>query len=247
MSTQAELLEAFEVHSPDAIQTAIESGVSPTHLIGGKRPVDCLIEAYLRSPRFGSCLRVMLKAGASVGDPLLLTLLLDDEAGLRDLLAVSPEVRHCRLNPLTAFTSCRGVSALHVCAEFNSLLCARVLIEAGADVDDRADLDSEGVGGHTPIFHTVNTIHDYSRPMMDLLVKAGADLSARVNAILWGESASWETVVFDVTPISYAQCGLYRQFHRREEDVYDAIESLYQARFGRLPTRRNVPNKYLRS
>jgi hypothetical protein len=54
---------------------------------------------------------------------------------------------------------------------------------------------------------------------MELLVEAGADLNIRLRALLWGESMSWEMVVHDVTPISYVQCGLYRQFHRREEDI----------------------------
>jgi hypothetical protein len=56
---------------------------------------------------------------------------------------------------------------------------------------------------------------------------------------------NWETVVHDVTPITYAQCGLYRQFHRREEDVYSNIEYLYRKRHGMKPPFRNVPNKYL--
>jgi len=247
MATEADLLEAFEVHSPDAIREALREGVSPTDLIQSKRPIDSLIEGYLRSSRFADCLRTMTGAGATVGNPLLEALLLDDDAALIRLLAMSPEVRHCRLNPLTAFTSCRGVSALHVCAEFNSLRCARILLEAGADVNERAEVDAEGMGGHTAIFHTVNSIFDFCRPIMELLVAKGADLDLRVDAILWGESASWETAVFDATPISYAQCGLYRQFQRREEHVYATIDYLRQARAGRAPARRNVPNKYLNS
>jgi hypothetical protein len=81
--------------------------------------------------------------------------------------------------------------------------------------------------------------------MMELLVKAGADLDARIDAILWGESFPWETIVFDTSPTSYAQCGLYRQFHRAEEHIYDNIEYLHKARFGTEPSRRNVPNAYL--
>ena len=40
---------------------------------------------------------------------------------------------------------------------------------------------------------------------MEMLVDAGADLDVRVKMLLWGESMTWETVVYDVTPISYAQ------------------------------------------
>jgi hypothetical protein len=245
MSTGADLLGEFEVHSPDGIRKLLAAGVSPTDLTNGKRPIDYLIEMYLRSPRFAECLQVMLDAGATVGDPLLEAILLDDEAGLRGLLAESGESLQRKLNPLCAFTSCRGVSPLHICAEFNSTRCARVLLSAGADINARADRDANGFGGQTPIFHAVNSIFNYCRPMLEILVDAGAGLDIRVPALLWGESMDWETVVYDVTPISYAQCGLYRQFHRREADVYSNIEYLYRKRYETEPPLRNVPNKYL--
>ena len=55
-----------------------------------------------------------------------------------------------KLSLLCAFTSCRGVSPLHVCAEFNSRRCARVLLDNGADVNARAGHDREGIGGTRP-------------------------------------------------------------------------------------------------
>jgi len=81
--------------------------------------------------------------------------------------------------------------------------------------------------------------------MMELLVDAGAGLDIRVAGLVWGDTMPWETLVFDVTPISYAQCGLYRQFHRREADIYSNIAYLYKKRYGTEPEVRNVPNKYL--
>jgi hypothetical protein len=245
VSLQADLLGAFEEHSPDGIRKVLAAGANPTEPIKGKRPIDSLIEMYLRSPRFPECLQVMLNAGATVGDPLLEAILLDDDAQLRGLFAKSGKSLWTKLSPLCAFTSCRGVSPLHICAEFNSIRCIRVLLENGADVNAPAEQDPDGTGGHTPIFHAVNSIFNYCRPAMEMLVEAGADLDIRVKALLWGESMSWETVLFDVTPISYAQCGLYRQFHRREEHIYGNIEYLYGKRYGAKPPARNVPNKYL--
>ncbi|HEY3739644.1 MAG TPA: ankyrin repeat domain-containing protein [Bryobacteraceae bacterium] len=245
MPTGADLLGAFEEHSPDGIRALLAAGVSTTDPIKGRRPIDSLIEMYLRSTRFAECLQIMIDAGASVGDPLLEAVLLDDDRALQKLLSSSTEHIQRKLSPLCAFTSCRGVSALHICAEFNSTRCARTLLDAGADVNARADLDASGLGGQTPIFHAVNSIFNYCRPMMDILMEAGADLEIRVNSLLWGESMSWETVLFDVSPISYAQCGLYRQFHRREEHIYDNIASLYRKRHGREAPARNVPNQYL--
>ena len=65
MSIQADLLGVFEVHSPDGIRDLLSAGVSPIEPIEGKRPIDSLIETYLRSPRFAACLQVMLDAGAT--------------------------------------------------------------------------------------------------------------------------------------------------------------------------------------
>lgn len=245
MSLEADLLGAFEEHSSDGIRKALAAGISPTERIKGKRPIDSLIEMYSRSPQFAGCLEVMLRAGATLGDPLLEAILLDDDAQLRGLLVESKDNLQKKLSPLCAFTSCRGVSPLHICAEFNSIRCALLLLENGADVNARADRNLEGIGGHTPIFHAVNSIFNYCRPVMETLVEAGADLGIQVKALLWGESMSWETVVFDVTPISYAQCGLYGQFHRREEHVYSNIEYLYRKRYDTKPPIRNTPNKYL--
>ena len=241
----SELLGAFEVHSAEGIREALANGISPLTPINGRKPIDHLIEAYLRSSRFADCLRVMLDAGAAIDDPLVQAVLLDDASTLRSLVTELPQRLHQQLDFLGAFTSCRGVTALHVCAEFNSVNCARVLIENGADVNAVASCNSDGMGGQTPIFHAVNSILNYCRPAMELLTEAGADLQVKVKSLLWGESMSWETVLYDVTPVSYAQCGLYRQFHRREEDVYSNLQYLYRWSYGTHTTFRNVPNKYL--
>lgn len=245
MSLEAEYLEAFEVHSPDGIRAALAAGASPVEPIKGKRPIDCLVEGYLRSDRFADCLRVLMEAGASLGDPLLEALLLDDAMALRRHLASAGEAPSRRLYLPSAFTSCQGVSALHVCAEFNAIRCAPILLEAGADVNATAEIDGDGFGGQTPIFHCVNSILNHCRPMMELLADAGADLKIRLNGVVWGPGADWETLVLDVTPISYAQCGLYAQFHRCEQDVYANLSYLFSKRQGRALPVRNVPNRYL--
>ena len=234
------LVEAFELHSAKGIRECLSKGTSPTALIDGKRPVDILIEMYTRSPQFAPCLRALLDGGATVGDPLLEAVLLDDETALRKVGDLSRA-----LSPLCAYTSCDGVSALHICAEFNSVRCAKALLDAGADVNAPAAVDADGLGGQTPLFHAVNSNGNYCRPMMELLVQAGADLDVRLKGLVWGKTMPWETVLFDVTLFSYVQCGLYRQFHRREEDVYSNLTYLYQKRYGTAAAVRNVPNQYL--
>src|SRR6185312_14156466 len=102
MSIESDFLEAFELHSPEAIRKSLAAGVSPTGLIDGKRPIDILIEMYTRSPKFAECLQVMLDAGATVGDPLLEAVLLDDDARLSGLLAKSTDSLQKKLSLLCA-------------------------------------------------------------------------------------------------------------------------------------------------
>jgi hypothetical protein len=238
-----DLLIAFELHDPGRIRSALAAGASPVEPIGSKPPLEWLIEMYTRSPRFPDCLRVLLGAGASLADPLLEAILLDDDDALRPLLSPGALARTFHLE--CAYTSLRGVSPLHLCAEYNSLRCAAALLHAGAAVDTPAAIDDHGIGGHTPLFHAVNSNGNHCRPVMELLVDSGASLDLRLRALLWGGSFEWETVVFDVTPISYAQCGLYRQFHRREEHVYSNIDFLYRRRHAAPAPVRNVPNRYV--
>jgi hypothetical protein len=246
MSATDDLVGWFELHDREQIRAALQAGASATALIDGKRPIDLLIEMYTRSSAFAGCLRVLLDAGATVGDPVLEALLLDDLPALTTALSSDARAIDRRFSLPCAYTSLHGVSALHVCAEYNSVRCARALLDAGLPVDVRADVDADGLGGHTPIFHTVNSNQNHCRPVMELLAAAGADLDIRVRGLVWGGGFEWETVVFDVSPISYAQCGLYAQFHRREQDVYANLDFLYQRRFGTTLPFRNVPNKYLR-
>lgn len=245
MSSKNELLGAFETHDPAAIRTALAAGCSPTALIDGKSPLILLTEMYTRTSRFTDCLRVLLDAGASFNDPLLESLLLDDAAELRILIQKSSSelTRSFSLN--CAYTSLAGASPLHICAEYNSIHCAHVLLDAGHPVDATAASDANGFGSHTPLFHSVNSNRNYCRPMLELLVAAGASLDVRLKGLVWGSGCEWETTILDVTPLSYAQCGLYFQFHRREDHIYSNLSYLYEKKYGQILALRNVPNQYL--
>ena len=245
MANMEDLLEGFELHSPEKIRAAIAAGADAKAPIRGKRPTEWLMEMYLRSGRFVECVRVMLEAGATLDDPVPEAILLDDDMPLRKLLQQEPRSHGRKFHLGCAYTSLHGVSPLHVCAEYNSVKCARALLEAGADVNAHAEFDGKGLGGQTAAFHAVNSNGNCCRLVMELLVDAGADLDVRVKGLVWGMGFEWETTIFDVTPISYAQCGLYFQFHRKEQNVYGNIAYLWRKKYGSEMKVRNVPNKYL--
>jgi ankyrin repeat protein len=138
-----------------------------------------------------------------------------------------------------------NASLLHICAEYNLVKCANVLLDAGADIDHRAGVDIHGFGGQTPIFHTVNQHNNACLPMMQLLMQHGADLHFTVAGLIWGKGYDWETFIPSVNPISYAMMGLLRQFQRSEAHIYHVVQLLMQAGYDINYQPGNIPNKYL--
>lgn len=241
-----ELLSAFDGHDVEGVRAALEAGADPCSPIRGKLPVLWLLEEYTRSDRLGDCLRLLFERGAVLPDPLLSPVLLNDVQSITATIRAQPTVLQHRTTLVSAFTSLAGVSLLHVAAEYGNFDAARALVEAGADVNARADIDEDGINGHTPLFHTVNSIHNRSEPIMRLLLAAGASTDVRLAGITWGKGYEWETTFFDVTPISYAQLGLMPQVHRSEREIYSNVRCLLEASGRKVPPLRNVPNRYLR-
>ena len=173
-------------------------------------------------------------------------MLLNNALAVTAAIKAQPAILRHRTSLVSAFTPLEGVSLLHVAAEYGNVDAARPLVEAGADVNAPAEIDKDGLNGHAPLFHTVNSIHNRAEPIMRLLLAAGARTDVRLAGITWGKGYEWETTFFDVTPISYAQMGLMPQMHRRESDIYSNVRSLLEASGRTVPLLRNVPNRYLR-
>lgn len=242
---EEELLIAFELHSVERIQATLDAGLDPRAPIRGKSPVSWLTEMYSRSDRFPECLRLLLERGGALDDPVVAPVLLDDADVLASAIRADPSLVGYRTTMVSPFTPLVGASLLHVAAEYGNVNAARVLIEMGADVEARAAVDEYGLNGHTPLFHTVNSNGNRSEPLLRMLLDAGARSDTRLPGITWGRGFEWETICFDVTPISYAQLGLLPQMHRRDRDVYANIRCLLEAARRDVPPLANVPNRYL--
>jgi ankyrin repeat protein len=74
-----------------------------------------------------------------------------------------------------------GATLLHAAAEFGDAEAAALLLDRGADVNARADVDPNGVGGQTAIFHAVTQFDDFGLPVARLLISRGADLNVRAK------------------------------------------------------------------
>jgi hypothetical protein len=246
MSTaDQELLAAFDGHDVASVRAALEAGADPCSPIRGKRPVHWLLEEYTRSDRLADCLRFLFERGAVLDDPAVAPVLLNDPSAIRAAVRATPSLLAHRTNLTSSFTPLLGASLLHVAAEYGNLDAARALVEAGADVNAAAAVDEHGLNGHPPLFHTVNSHANRSEPILRLLLAAGARPDVRLAGITWGKGYPWETTFFDITPVSYAQAGLFPQVHRRECDIYANIRVLLEAAGRKVPPLDNVPNRYL--
>ncbi len=241
------LLRSFEGHDVDSLRAALENGADAVSEVRGKTPAYWLLGEYTRSDRLKECLDSLIRLGAELHDPTLVPVLTDDGPALRRMLSDNPAMIHHRTSLESAFVSLEGVTLLHVAAEFGCRTAAKVLIDAGADVNAMADTDGDGCNGHTPIFHTVNSNANRSEPIMRMLLEAGAATDIQLEALYWGKGYEWETVFFDVTPVSFAQMGLLPQVHRNESEFYANIRKLRSAAGKAELILRNVPNAYLKN
>ena len=236
---------AFELHSVGEIQECFENGISPNQLLNGKPLIYELINMYTRGPLFKKCIKTFLDHGLEFEDKVLLSVLLDNSAELDFQLASNKDALKRRYSFNCTFTPLYQVSLLHICAEYNHLACAEVLVKHGADINSKAGLDENGFGGQTPIFHTVNQDANKSLDVLKFLINKKADLTLTVNGLIWGKGYEWETFIPAVNPISYAMMGLLRQFQRTEKHIYEVVSLLLKANYSIDYSPPNIPNKYL--
>ena len=240
------LIGDIEIHSFEGIKECFENGISPNDIFKGEPLIYELTSEYLRGPRFKDCVKAFLDYGLVFDDKLLLSVLSDDAPSLADLLRDSPAAVDKRYTLRSAFTPLHEVTLLHICAEFNHLSCARVLIDQGTDINAKAGTDEFGFGGQTPIFHTVNQILNQSWDMLQFLLAKSADLKITIPGLVWGKGYEWETFIPAVNPVSYAMMGLLPQMHRDENIISKTISLLIKESFGIDYIPKNIPNRYLK-
>jgi hypothetical protein len=239
------IIGEIEKHSVSGIKECFENGVSPNDHYKDKPLIYELITEYSRGPAFKKCFRLFVDYGLKFDDKIVLAAFLDDAISLDTLLRGNKEAVKNTYTFDCAFTPLYQASLLHICAEYNHLACAKILVNHGADINFKAGIDERGFGGQTPIFHTVNQNSNACIDVMKYLVDQSADLSLTLKGLVWGKGYQWETFIPAVNPMSYAMMGLLRQFQRREDQIYEVVSLLLKASYGIDYYPPNVPNKYL--
>ena len=109
-------------------------------------------------------------------------------------------------------TPLAGTTLLHLCVDFDEIEIARWLIEHGADVNAKAEIDADGFGGHTALFGTVvsqayrcgrQRDADFTR----LLLDHGANPNVRASLRKWIRFVADDSMheYHDVTPVSWGE------------------------------------------
>lgn len=241
-----ELINQIELHSVKGIKECFAKGVNPNDHFRGEPLLYELTSEYTRSPRFKDCVKAFVDHGLEFDDKILLAVLLDDAETLSGLLRNEPNAVSKKYTLRCAYTPLYEATLLHICAEFNHVSCAEVLVTQGSSINATAGMDEYGFGGQTPIFHTVNQNSNNSAEMMDLLLSYSADLEVTVPGLIWGKGYEWETLIPAVNPISYAMMGLLPQMHRNELTISTVVTTLLRYRYGINYIPQNVPCAYLK-
>jgi ankyrin repeat protein len=208
------LFAPCETVEPKPIQWLLEHGANPNCARAGRKypgtALDYVIGTYGRSPQLAECMDILSNAGGvtKYDVPPVLDLLRGRLDRLAERIDADAGLVHRRFPELdfgstgARLLKLRGATLLHVAAEYGNVEAAKLLLESGADVNARAEVDESGVGGQTPIFHAVTQFFDWGLPVAQLLVGRGADLSVRAK--LPGHYERPGEIV-ECTPLGYAK------------------------------------------
>ena len=240
------IIGEIEEHSVEGLKECFANGVNPNDDFKGEPLIYELTSEYARGPKFKECVRAFVDHGLVFEDKILLSVLLDDALTLDLQIEKDPEAVRRKFSLRCAYTPLYEASLLHICAEFNHVSCAEVLVRYGADINAKAGIDKNGFGGQTPVFHTVNQNQNQSADMLNYLLSQSPDLVINVKGLVWGKGYEWETLIPAVNPVSYAMMGLLPQMHRNEIVISKTVSLLLKAAYGIDYSFPNVPCAYLK-
>lgn len=181
-----------ECLDPDGLQFLIDHGADVTFgpiasKYGETSMLTSVLGAYVRglNERKRRCIAILLAHAAPLPaevDPPLFAIHRDDAPELAALLDADPGLA-VRTFPAMPWgnVGLAGATLLHAAVEFDALACIDVLLDHGADINQRAQ--SPNGFGQTPLYHCVNTWWDCKLATLTrLLDRAGTRIDPTLAA-----------------------------------------------------------------
>jgi ankyrin repeat protein len=215
-----------ETLAPKALRWLLDHGANPAaEAARYGSPLAMLISTYSRDTQGKhACLEVLSDAGITLPDTPLLAFHRGRIDLLESHLRRDPSLLEQRFTEADIYpeallgnrsggglhaTPIQGTTLLHCAIEYDELDIAAWLTERGADVNAPAVIDSDGFGGHTPLFHAVVTLGKRDDAKARFLLEHGADPNPRVTIRKklrhMGAQEKEKMVEFhQVTPLGYA-------------------------------------------
>ncbi len=181
------LFGCCENHNLDHMQRLLKLGVHPDDAYN--EGWDCrvlygLLQTYHRSPpaHLHACVEALIEAGATFEDGPTMDIHRGRLDQLEQRLDRCPDLVEARFwldygDHLTL----RGGTLLHVAVEYHELDAVRLLLRRGADLNARAEIGCNGVGGQTPFFHAIGANQGTGWETFEYLLDQGADLTVRAR------------------------------------------------------------------
>jgi hypothetical protein len=219
------VMGACETLNPAGLGFLADLGAPFTDGKGNRlAPLALALETYGRHPTGKhAVLEIFARQGYAFPDTPIMAFHRGDVARLRDLLRRDPGVIERRFSCLEIYppelgcardgrsgmhwTPIDGTTLLHLAIDFDEQEIFELLLEHGADVNARANLDAQGFGGHTPIFNAVVSHGRRQAAMARRLLERGASTAARASLrkfLDWCETPRWHEV-HDVTPAEWGR------------------------------------------
>ena len=232
------VLGPCETLNPEGLQFLVDLGDELARKDGNRlSPVAKLLEIYTRNPDGKHrCLEICSQQGIEFPDTPMMAFHRGRLDLLEEWIKRDSQFIHHRFSYEEIYppelgcgskeqghglhgTPIDGATMLHIAIDFDEEEVFQWLLEKGADVNARAEVDSEGFGKHTPIFNTVVSNgalcgRQKDGAMAKQLLKRGADPNARANIRkrhLFSKDSSWHEY-HDVTPACYANIYSHQEW-----------------------------------
>src|SRR5688572_18044424 len=186
-------------------------------------PLALVLETYGRNPKGKyAVLEIFSRQGYAFPDTPMMAVHRGDLKRLKEFLRKDRELVRRRFGLVEIYppelgcakdgksgmhwTPIDGTTLLHIAVDFDELELFELLLKEGADVNGRAVVDSDGFGGHTPMFNAVVSHGKHQGAMAQTLVESGANLDVRASLrkfLDWCDSPRWH----EARDVTAAQWG----------------------------------------